>query len=43
LREGDHEEEQVVEELELVEKYNGDKCDDVILVIDELIRHESAR
>ena len=37
MRDRDQEEEQVVEELELIEKYNGDKCNDVILVIDELI------
>lgn len=43
LRERDEEEEQVVEELELIEKYDRYECNDVILVILQLIRHESAR
>ena len=43
LREGDAEEEEVEEELELVDQHHRDECDDVVLLVVQPVSWEGCR
>jgi len=42
LTDGDHQEEEVVEELELVEQHNGDQGQHIVFLIVQAVRREAA-